>query len=364
MRSARKRGWPDGLYERDGYFSWRNPLTRKEYGLGRDRLTAFREAIEANNHLAGTTATRRLVDRLIGGDDRTLAEWMRRYDEKLDARHAAGKLADNTRRTYRSLGKKLLAGLGPNTLVERVSTLMIADLIDGEIAAGRHRSAQALRSVAGEVFRSAMAAGWIAANPVTVTDKVQVKVQRARLTWEVFQAVYAAAGPLPWLQNAIALALVTGQRREDVALAKFADVHDGAWWCVQQKTGNRVFLPLDLRLDVFGKSLEDVVRQCRTTGVLSRHLVHQTRPWGNSPPGRAIWKDTISRRFSDMLSDLRLSFGDKSPPTFHEIRSLAERLYDAQGNVNTKDLLGHRDERSTAIYKDRRGAEWITVKVG
>lgn len=54
--------------------------------------------------------------------------------------------------------------------------------------------------------------------------------------------------------------------------------------------------------------------------------------------------------------------GGEHPPTFHEIRSLAERLYDEQG-VNTQALLGHRDPRTTALYKDVRGAEWIKVKV-
>ncbi|MCS4503314.1 hypothetical protein NYO91_04385 [Arhodomonas aquaeolei] len=57
-----------------------------------------------------------------------------------------------------------------------------------------------------------------------------------------------------------------------------------------------------------------------------------------------------------------LDWPDHSPPTFHEIRALAEWLYEDQG-VNTTALLGHKDPRSTITYKDRRGAEWIEVKV-
>jgi hypothetical protein len=42
-------------------------------------------------------------------------------------------------------------------------------------------------------FDSAIADGWTTTNPVTVTDEIQVKVQRARLSWEVFQAAVRAA---------------------------------------------------------------------------------------------------------------------------------------------------------------------------
>jgi len=39
-------------------------------------------------------------------------------------------------------------------------------------------------------------------------------------------------------------------------------------------------------------------------------------------------------------------------------------VYVEQGNVDTKALLGHRDDRTAAMYGDSRGAEWVTVKVG
>ena len=47
-RSGKHRQFPDNLYERKGYFSWRDPRTGKEYGLGRDKRSAFDQAIEAN----------------------------------------------------------------------------------------------------------------------------------------------------------------------------------------------------------------------------------------------------------------------------------------------------------------------------
>ena len=49
-------------------------------------------------------------------------------------------------------------------------------------------------------------------------------------------------------------------------------------------------------------------------------------------------------------------------PTFHEQRSLSERLYEAQG-INTQQLLGHSSEKMTAQYHNDRGLDWVKVKV-
>ncbi|WP_411195610.1 hypothetical protein ACHQI3_12235 [Raoultella planticola] len=52
----------------------------------------------------------------------------------------------------------------------------------------------------------------------------------------------------------------------------------------------------------------------------------------------------------------------KTMPTFHEQRSLSERLYEAQG-INTQQLLGHSSEKMTAQYHNDRGLDWVKVKV-
>ena len=48
-RRQRKRdGWPMYLYETQGYYYWRHPVTKEAFGLGRDLDKAKAEAIEAN----------------------------------------------------------------------------------------------------------------------------------------------------------------------------------------------------------------------------------------------------------------------------------------------------------------------------
>lgn len=212
-----------------------------------------------------------------------------------------------------------------------------------------------------DCFDRMIAKGWRKDNPASVTDSVSWKVKRARLQFGTFMELYKAT-QITWLRNAMALAIVSGQARESCRNARFADIREGFWWNEREKTEARIALPLELRLDCFGMSLDDVVKQCRSTGVLSKHLIHQTKRVPGAGPGDPIHLGVITNTFTAELLKLGVDWGDKTPPTFHELRSLSGRLYKAQGNVNPTELYGHRDPATTAIYLDGRG-EWIRVGV-
>ena len=355
-RSDRKRDFPDNLYESGGFYRWRHPATKQEYGVGSDKAKAFKEARRANLHLSMEHPTPSLVDRITGKTE-TWDGWMDDFEKLLANR----KLAENTRRTYRSLVKKARALVEPGEAFTAVTTKVVATALKKLSDDGKARQAQQLRGFMKDCFNDAIGEGWTKENPAIVTRAIDVEIKRARLQFDVYKAVYEAEQTI-WARNCYALALVSGQDRESCSNALFRDIRDGAWWNERGKTGARIVLPLELRLACFGMSLDDVVRQCRSTGALSHHLIHQTQNYGNSKVGAQIWVDTITKHFTNTLASLKLDFGDKEPPTFHEIRSLSERLYTAQGNVKTQELLGHKDPKTTALYHDARG-EWVRVSI-
>lgn len=366
-RSRDKANWPRNLYERGGYFSWRHPETREEFGLGRDKRKAFDQAIEANHKVQGLKNEPRLIDRITGDADRSVERWNEKYQALLG--QPQQDYAAVTLKTYKSLGKRMVTMLGAKTPLQAITALKVSETFQTvAVTEGKARLAQALRTFMRDSFREARVQGWfVGENPVMDTKlSVPVEVKRARLSLEVFMQIYQAT-ELDWLRNAMALALVSGQRREDIASAQFKDFHDGGWWCVQAsekgENPHRIFIPTELKLRVFGLSLADVAAQCRRTGVVSKYLIHQTVNRGNSPVGRHIWIDTLSHRFAEAIETLKMDWAPKTPPTFHEIRSLSERLYAEQGGVNTQELLGHNDPETTAMYHDSRGSEWVRIKV-
>lgn len=354
-RKEINRGLPSGMrIRRDGYCSWTHPQTGVEHGLGRNRQQAIREAIQANMLIASKYLT--LVERITGAG----TSWAAACD--MFEKHLAERESKpNTVRTRKSQMVRLRRCFDADRDISRISTKDCAEIIDAIKDAGKNRSAQAFRSFLMDFFDRVIAKGWRTDNPAKVLDEVKVKVRRARLTLETFLKLYETTS-VQWLRNAMALALVAGKDRDSVRNAQFAAFRDGGWWNERSKTENRVFLPLTLRLRVFGMSLDDVVKQCRATGIVSRYLIHQTERAKGAQLGKPIHLDVITRMFTAELAKLGIDFGDKHPPTFHEIRSLAARLYKEQGDINPQDLLSHKDPKSTATYTDGRG-EWVMLKV-
>lgn len=348
-RSHRKRDWPRGLDEpRPGYYSWRHP-DGYSMAIGRVPFAVARnEAIAANAHVASQRAG--LVERMAGGAH-TVAELL------LEMPAAKAK---NTAKTWRSLDKAISAAIGARACGS-LSVEDCANLIEPIVKAGKARWAQALRSRLMAVCQRGMQLGWMDGNPAEVTGEVEVEVKRGRLTLEAFMAILAKAPDVAeWLAQAMMLALITGCDRSTIAGLQRAEIADGYLTVTRPKTKARVAIPLALRMDSMGVSLAEVL--AHRTSVLSKLLVHHVNPWGNAPAGSKVHPDKISHAFTEARK--LAGIPDAGAPTFHEIRSLAKRLYDEQGNVDTKALLGHKTERMSDLYSDPRGVSPIFVKIG
>lgn len=359
-RSFRTRLLPSNLYESSGYYSWRDPRNGKHYGLGRDRQDAINQAIEANNEVRAAE-DKRLVDRLAE-PERTIGKFADTYLAKLEARD----IAAPTKYQRKRQALRIKAALGDIEIGARQEdatelTRRCAQWLGGFEKQGKQRMAQALRTTLDDMFAGMAAVGWLAVNPAAVIKVEPAKVRRMRLTLESFQAIYEAAGALqPWARRSLELGVVTLQRREDVARMRFSDLVAGKLQVEQIKTGMRLRIPPELRLDALGWSLNDVMRSCRDS-VLSKYLLHHTQHRGPIKPGMALYGPTLGDGFRQAreLAGIQAEPG-KTLPSFHELRSLGIRLYKAQG-YDPQALAGHKDPKTTAIYRDVRGAEWIDV---
>lgn len=367
-RSLKRRDWPRGLREpRPGYFTWEPPggsitisgEVRTSVTIGAVPFAQARdEAIAANAAIAAARPT--LTQKLAGADGKTVAD-------VLDLMPVATNV--NTAKSQRSMNKQIRAALGAK-ICTQVTTADCATLLRDTAAAGNVRTAQALRSRLLAMFVFAQQQGFADRNPAAATATAAPEVQRARLTLDQFRAVYAAAPQVnEWLQQAMAIALVTGADRSTIAGMTRAQIGDGAltiWRGKTKKTNRPVQIPLALRLDVMGWTLDEVLR--RRTAVVSKHVIHHVRPWGNAPVGSAISPNLMSRAFTTArkLAEIPDEIDGKGAPTFHEIRSLAKRLYARQGGVDTKALLGHSTDEMAELYLDERTGipEPIKVQIG
>lgn len=352
-RIRKRAHFPPNLHEpRPGYYTWRNPLDGKTHVIGRVPLAqAIQEANEANAHAERVAPRRSLVDRMDMAPE-TVAELLGRMPKD--------GMAANTLRAHKTLDKAIVAALGEKRCCD-LTTKDIAGFLEDVKAEGKLRWAQALRSRLISACTKGVALGWMHSNPAQITEAPRVKVKRRRLTMDEFMAIYEKAPEVAeWLQNAMMLALISGQDRVTIATLERTAVRDGNLAVVRPKTGVAIDIPLALRMDAVGKSLADVIADCRTQ-VVSRYLIHHVRVWGNAPRGSKVHPDRITHAFSE-ARDLAGISGDDAP-TFHEIRSLCKRTYEEQGNVDTKALLGHSTERMASLYADPRGIAPIKVRI-
>lgn len=361
-RDARRRGWPANLYEpRADYYVWRHPKTRETHILGRIPLAhAKNEAMRANKVVAEQTLPD-LVAMIAGTAGHTVSALVAEMPEAEKR---------STRNTFRALdkiitdgalvGKARVNGLG-KVLCSELTVRNCADLLDVMVRAGRGHQAAAVRVRLVAVCVLAMHKGWMQTNPADVTAKPKTTVERTRLSLEQFLSVREASTPWPWLARAMNLALVTGQDRSTVAAAHRKDVVDGHLICHRSKTAGKappLAIPVAIRLEAVGMSLDDLLRA--HTGVLSPFLLHHTEQQGRARPGAAVGVNLITRAFSEARK--LAGIPDEGAPTFHEIRSLSKRLYDAQGGVDTKALLGHMTDAMAKLYANSR--DGAPIKVG
>lgn len=347
------------------YWRHKHPVTGKFHALGTNEAEAIAIATEANTRLA-EQRTRQILaisDRIATSKGKaiTTSTWLDRYQAIQDDRLKSGDIRLNT---YKQKAKpvSLLRERAGMKLISAVDVRDIAQLLDEYIAAGRPRMAQVVRSVLIDVFKEAQHYGEVPPgyNPALATKQPRRKITRQRLSLEEWKKIFDIADATHrYMGNAMLLALVTGQRLGDISRMKFSDIWDDHLHVIQEKTGSKIAIPLSLRLNAINWSLRDVVARCRDYAV-SAYLVHFFRSTSQAERGAQVKANTLTMNFSKARDLARIDWGEGSPATFHEQRSLSERLYKEQG-LDTQKLLGHKTQQQTDRYHDDRGKGWSKV---
>ncbi|MBL5899970.1 phage integrase Arm DNA-binding domain-containing protein [Lelliottia amnigena] len=347
------------------YWRYKHPITGKFHSLGTNEEEAIAIAIEANSRLAEqrTRQILALSDRIATSKGKaiTTITWLDRYWKIQEERLEADDIKLNTFKQKAKPISLLKERVGMK-LISAVDVRDIAQILDEYISAGQPRMAQVIRSVLIDVFKEAQHFGEVPPgyNPALATKQPRRRITRQRLSLEEWQKIFDIADANHrYMGNAMLLALVTGQRLGDISNMKFTDVWEDHLHIIQEKTGSKIAIPLSLRLDAIGWCLRDVIARCRDYAV-SPYLIHFFRATSQAERGAQVKSNTITMNFSKARDKAELDWGSGTPATFHEQRSLAERLYETQG-IDTQKLLGHKSPNQTARYHDDRGKDWTKV---
>ncbi|EMJ5882100.1 phage integrase Arm DNA-binding domain-containing protein [Enterobacter cloacae] len=351
------------------YWQYKHPTTGRFHSLGTDEAEAKQVANEANTIIA-EQRTRQILsvnDRLARmkgkRTDITVTEWIDKYIVIQEERLKNNELRPNSFRQKNKPLRLFREHCGMRYLKD-IETIDIAEITDAIKNDGFSRMAQVVRIVLVDVFKEAQHAGYVPPgyNPAMATKQPRHKVTRQRLSLEEWKSIYEAAETMqPYLQCGMLLALVTGQRLGDICRMKFSDIWDDMLHIEQEKTGSRLAIPLDLKCDALGLTLRDVVSKCRDA-VISKYLVHFRHSTSQATRGDRVSSSSLTTSFKKARNKCGIEWEKGTAPTFHEQRSLSERLYEAQG-VDTQKLLGHKSPQQTAKYHDDRGKDWTVIAV-
>ncbi|MCM1129476.1 MAG: tyrosine-type recombinase/integrase [Alistipes senegalensis] len=275
-----------------------------------------------------------------------IADWCGEFEKLIALRHlypkTVNKRKGNLAHLKHAIGHIRIGAVRPLHIAEAVHRIWLS---------GRQNTARRVLLEARECFAEAVAAGLIGSNPAVSIKPLPVQIRRQRMKLEEWQALYdeSLKTEPAWVSRMLLLALVTGQRRADLQKMAFADVRDNHLFIEQQKTGERVALPLKLKLKPIGISLGQVIRSCRDYAAHGKTFLRKDN-------GQPLCLNYMTARFRHLFVRVLDRSDTGYRPTLHECRSLSERLYREQG-INTQVLLGHRSQAMTDKYNDMRGLD-------
>lgn len=279
---------------------------------------------------------------------KTVNNWLDVYIKILLAR----KLKYKTLEIKTYLIKVIRREIG-NKNIRDVSPLDISKIIQIYIDQDKRPSAKSMYHLLRDIFREAYAQDWNNRNPAEPIKCPKVYVKRSRMVLNEFKKLVDAADKNPkyhYIRDAMLAGVVTAQRRSDISEMKKNQVKRNHLLIEQQKTGSKIALPVKLKCKKIGLSIYDVINKSSSKFVVTKR-------------GERVLPKQITSGFARIRDKVfSRDYWSGTPTTFHEIRSLAERLYREQ-NIDTMTLLGHKSQQTTDRYNDNRGREYKKLKI-
>lgn len=343
-RTAKTRDLPTNLYVRNGYYSYRDPRTGNEYGLGRDKRVAVNQAIETNMALMQHEAYFRLIERIEGKSHVTFDQLVENFRADILTRGLSKETISRHNRRLRLIDE-YFSGIP----VEKISVKTVYDFLETKSGDGKFAIANQYRSTMSDIFKSAMATGLAKENPAASTRPFRYQVERSRLTIDEYIAIRMCAEG--WFGHCLDLAVITGQRESDLAAMRWSDIDDGKLHINQGKTKAKLRISLSVGIKALNLSLSDVINSLREINGNTEYLLGGKKA------------QTISVNFRKARDKARIDWQGKSPAPFHEVRSVAGRLYTKErGREFAQKILAHKSPAMTEKYIDGRGREWNDIE--
>lgn len=367
-RSRKKKDYPENLYSQTKgsreYFFYRHPITRQQTNWGAvDKKKAFAAARALNAKFFESEDLIQKVSLEAQGLSKgaTFAHVIDKYrTEQIpklkDAKGTIKNKQYRLNRIERDLGKHVMQTYTLRELAEYMDESFARD------AYKKHRQTLI------DLYAFARTKGLYTHrdNPAEAlqASKLDDEKDRQRLDLAGFKAVYDFAETPQWMKDAMDLAIITLQGRNEIVKARFDDVKDGHIHFIRQKTEGKTEKAF-IRLPVTPK-LEEIIKRCRARDqfvspfLIARKPERMVRGHLSS---REHWTQILPPYLTKAFQSLRDATGHfdhlqpEERPTFHEIRALGGDLYLEQGYSKeyVNMLYGHTKLETTEIYLKGHG---------
>lgn len=264
----------------------------------------------------------------VASDDKTFSVIGRRY-----MRDVLPTLGLHTQRDYAQYFELLNKVFGEMP-IDAIRPFDIAEYLRVRGAASKVR-ANREKALFSTIFNHARSWGYTdVTNPCIGIKGHKEKSRDRYVSDDEYAAVWASAHPT--VQDAMDLALCTGQRPADVLKIVVADIVDGNLSIAQNKTGKK------LRITIEGELKEVIAR------ILAKPRDKVNQALLQDPSGQRLTYFALRSRFDKAREKAGVSF------QFRDLR--AKTATDTNDLAHAQRLLGHKNRTTTEIYtRDRKG---------